>query len=158
MRLRFHTFYLLLITLWLSGCASLQPGYEPPTLEVTGVRFDPASGSALPRFLIGLRVINPNRQALHLDGISYNLYLQDQRVLTGVAGDLPVVAGYSDQMIEVGATPALLGGIRLLADLMNNPQQDSLNYRVEAKLDGGGLQWPVRVQESGRLPLLPSAR
>lgn len=155
MRARFYTCCLLLLGILLSGCAGLQPGYEPPTLEVTGVRLDPSSQGAVPRFLIGLRVINPNRQPLRLDGISYNLYLQDQRVLSGVARDLPTVAAYDDQTVEVGATPALLGGIRLLTELMNTPQLKMLDYRVEAKLDGGGLRWPVRVQEAGQLPLLP---
>lgn len=156
MRLRFHTFCLLLLGVLLSGCAGLQPGYEEPRLEVTGVRLDPSSRGAVPQFLIGLRVINPNRQSLRLDGISYNLYLQDQRVLSGVARDLPTVAGYADQVIEVSATPALFGSIRLLTELMNTPQVESLDYRVEAKLDGGGLRWPVRVEEEGLLPLMPT--
>ncbi|GAA0696168.1 hypothetical protein GCM10009104_25160 [Marinobacterium maritimum] len=155
MRLRFYTICLLMLGTLLSGCAGLQPGYEPPRLEVTGVRLDPSSRGAVPQFLIGLRVINPNRQSLQLDGISYNLYLQDQRVLSGVARDLPDVAGYGDQAIEVSATPALFGSIRLLTELMNSPQLKALDYRVEAKLDGGGLQWPVRVEEEGQLPLLP---
>jgi len=158
MRVRLYGICWLAIALLITGCASVQPGYEPPTLEITGVRFDPSSQGAVPQFLIGLRVINPNRQALHLSGISYNLYLQDQRVLSGVARDLPVVPGYADQAIEVSATPALFGGVRLLAELMNNPQLNALDYRVEAKLDSGGLQWPVRVQEQGQLPLGPAAR
>ncbi|MBA4503428.1 LEA type 2 family protein [Marinobacterium marinum] len=156
MRLRFYTICLLMFGVFLSGCAGLQPGYEPPTLEVTGVTLDPSSRGAVPQFLIGLRVINPNRQTLRLDGISYNLYLQNQRVLSGVARDLPAVAGYSDQAVEVSATPALFGGIRLLTELMNTPQIEALEYRVEAKLDGGGLRWPVRVEEKGQLPLLPT--
>ncbi|GAA0791325.1 LEA type 2 family protein [Marinobacterium sediminicola] len=156
MRLRFYTIGLMMLAALLAGCAGLQPGYEPPTLEVTGVRLDPSSRGAVPQFLIGLRVINPNRQSLRLDGISYNLYLQEQRVLSGVARDLPDVAGYSSRTIEVSATPALFGSIRLLSDLMNSPQIEALDYRVEAKLDGGGLQWPVRVEEQGRLPLMPA--
>ncbi len=155
MRLRFYTICLLMLGALLSGCAGLQPGREPPMLEVTGVRLDPSSRGAVPQFLIGLKVINPNRQSLRLDGISYNLYLQDQRVLSGVARDLPDVPGYADQTIEVSATPALFGGMRLLTELMSSPQLKALDYRVEAKLDGGGLQWPVRVEEEGQLPLLP---
>lgn len=155
MRLRFHLASLLALLMLLSGCAGLQPGYEAPTLEVTGVRLDPAARGAVPQFLIGLRVINPNRQTLRLDGISYQLYLQDQRVLSGVARDLPAVAGYDSALIEVSAVPALFGSLRLLNELLSMPQLEALRYRVEAKLDGGGLQWPVRVQDEGEVPLRP---
>ncbi|MBV0932423.1 LEA type 2 family protein [Marinobacterium weihaiense] len=155
---RFQLLPLMLFAVLLSGCAGLQPGYDAPTLEVTGVRLDPEAASGMPRFLIGLRVINPNRRALQLDGVSYNLYLQNQRVLSGVSSKIPQVAGYSDRNFEVAASPALFGSMRLLVDLMNQPQLDALEYRVEAKLDGGGLQWPVRVEDRGRLSLGPTAR
>ena len=155
MRFQQQSIVICLLALFLAGCAGLQPAREEPTVDVTGVRLDPSSQGAVPRFLICLRVLNPNRQPLVLDGIRYHLYLQEQRILSGVARDLPRVDGYSEQTFEVGATPALFGSVRLLQELATTPGLKALDYRVDVKLDSGGLQWPVSVERRGTLSLTP---
>lgn len=139
----------------MAGCASLQPTQEAPTVDVIGVRLDPNSQGAVPRFLISLRVLNPNRQTLALEGVRYHLYLQNQRVLSGVSNNLPSIPGYEEAALEVGATPALFGSVRLLQELASTPGLQELNYRVEVKLDSGGISWPVNVEREGKLSLSP---
>ncbi len=146
---------LLWITLVLAGCAGIQPNQEAPTVDVVGVRIDPQSQGTVPRFLISLRVLNPNRQTLALSGMSYHLYLQDQRILSGVSNNLPQIPGYEEATLEVGATPALFGSVRLLQELASTPGLQELNYRVEVKLDSGGISWPINVEREGKLSLRP---
>ncbi|MBP0048198.1 LEA type 2 family protein [Marinobacterium sp. AK62] len=147
--------WIVLLGLLLGGCASLQPGREAPVMDVVGVRLDPNSQGAVPRFLIRLRILNPNRQALVLEGVRYHLYLQEQRVLSGVTRDLPRIPGYAEETVEVGASPALFGSVRLLQEMATTPGLKALDYRVEVKLDSGGLSWPVEVEQTGRLSLSP---
>ncbi len=144
----------LLLLVLLAGCATMQPGYESPTVTVNHFRALPSEGSA-PRFEIGLRILNPNRTPLKLHGIAYDVRLEGHRLLAGVANDLPVVAPYGEADVALVAGVDLLGGLGLVGDLLRS-QRGSLTYRLEAKLDVGALQPAIRVDHEGMLSLGPS--
>ena len=79
---RFNFWVLLLF--FLSGCAGIQTGYDTPTVSLTSFRLIPGE-SIVPKFEIGLRIINPNRDALELDGLFYSITIEDNNILSGVA-------------------------------------------------------------------------
>jgi LEA14-like dessication related protein len=134
-----------------SGCATLGPDYETPAVNVSSIRALP-SESIVPRFEIGLHIVNPNRSALALQGIAYTLKLEGHKLLTGVANDLPTIEGYGEGEVTLVASTNLLGSIRLFTELMNaNP--DTITYDLEAKLDPGGIQPAIMVVESGEISL-----
>ena len=136
--------------LYLQGCAALS-NFETPSVTITSVRMVPSSG-AVPAFDIGLRVTNPNRNALRLQGISYTVSLAGNEVIEGVGRDFPVIEGYGQQDLTITATANLFAGIRLFSELLNSPR-DSVDYRVEARLDLGGLRPSLRVRDEGQLSL-----
>ena len=140
-------------TFILAGCAGLGPGYETPTVAVSSFKALPSEG-ALPSFAIGLRVINPNREALELQGVAYTVSLQGHKIIKGVANDLPVIDGYGEGEIVLTAAANLFAGIRLITDLMRG-DGDSLEFELEAKLDIGGFRPAIRVRESGEISLRP---
>lgn len=134
----------------LSACAALSPYEEDPAVTVTSFAMAPESNSTGPVFRVGLRVINPNRVELPLVGMSYRVDIQGQRVLTGAANELPVVPAYGSADFTVDLSPDLLGGLRLLGDLMANPTE-VFDYRFAARLDVGGWRPNIRVEEAGQL-------
>ncbi len=142
--------------LMIPGCATLQPDYETPTVTISTIRALPSEGIA-PRFEIGLHIINPNRGALKLYGIAYSLKLEGNKILTGVANDLPVIEGYGEGEVTLIATTSLLSSIRFLAELMN-VQPDTLAYELEAKLDLGWLRPNLHVGEKGAIRLSGQSR
>jgi LEA14-like dessication related protein len=140
-----------LILLVSSGCATLGPDYETPAVNVSSIRALP-SESIVPRFEIGLHIVNPNRSPLALQGIAYTLKLEGHKLLTGVANDLPTIEGYGEGEVTLVASTNLLGGIRFFTELMkSNP--DTITYDLEAKLDPGGIQPVINVVESGEFSL-----
>ncbi|MDX1482151.1 MAG: LEA type 2 family protein [Woeseiaceae bacterium] len=110
------------------------------------------SNGALPAFDIGLRVTNPNRNALRLQGISYTVSLEGNQVIEGVGRDFPVIEAYGQEDIRITASANLFAGIRLFSDLLRSPR-DSVDYTVEARLDLGGLRPSLRVRDEGSLSL-----
>lgn len=132
----------------LSACASLWSSYEKPQVSITSFSLAPESTRASPTFLIGLRVVNPNRAALPLQGMSYSLEVEDQRVLSGAEPNLPEVPGYGTAEFTINAVPDLLGSARLINQLLSG-RQDSLAYRFKAKFDVGGLLPYLTLEESG---------
>lgn len=135
----------------LGGCASLPTGFETPAVSVSSFRALPGEGVS-PRFRIALRIVNPNRTALRLQGVAYSVSLEGHKVLTGVANDLPVIDAYGEAEVVVIAAADLLSSVRLIADLMGQ-QRSTFNYQFAAKLDMGALLPPIRVLDQGQVSL-----
>jgi LEA14-like dessication related protein len=142
---------ILLTAMTIVACATLHPDYETPTVNVKAIRPLPSEHLA-PQFEIVLHIVNPNRTPLNLHGVACTLSLDGHDLLTGVASDLPTIAGYGDGDITLTATSSLLSGIRFFADLMQN-QRERIAYELTAKLDPGGLRPTIRISEKGEIDL-----
>ena len=130
-----------------AACGELKPDYETPTINVSYFRPLPGKGIA-PRFGIGLHVINPNDFALDIRGISYTVSLQGQKIVVGVARDLPTVPAYGEADIDLQAATDVISSIKLITGLMRDPQQ-VISYELDARLDIRGFARKVHVVREG---------
>ena len=142
-----------LIIILVTGCKTLQSDYETPSFIITDFRALPSEGIA-PRFEIGLHIINPNRTALELRGISYTVKLEGHKILTGVSNKLPVVEAYGENDVKLVATTGLFSSISLLADLMRE-QRNTLKYVLDVKMDIVGLRSNIHSRKEGDISLAP---
>jgi LEA14-like dessication related protein len=142
---------IVIVTILLAGCAGMRPGWETPTVTVKAVRAIPSDG-VLPEFEIDLHVVNPNREALKLVGVSYTVSLEGHELIQGVGNDLPVIDGYGEGDITLNASADLFAGVGLIRELMTS-QKDTLSYSFEAKLDPGALRPSIRVKDAGEVSL-----
>ena len=137
----------LLLLMLPAGCATLSPGFEEPSLQVNSIRLK-NSHSLAPEFEISLRVTNPNRDDLSIDGMTYTMNLAGNQVVSGAANDLPTIPGYGEAEVKIMATLSLLGGFKLLNDLMNE-YQESVGYEIIVKLDVGKFYPRITIQREG---------
>jgi len=137
--------------LLLGGCAGLPTSLDPPKVSMESFSSLPAESGA-PRFLIKLRVQNPNQQTLDIAGVSYSIALMGQEVVTGVSNDVPVIEGYSEGIVSLEANLKLFQLLRLLASL-GQAEANELTYRFTAKIDFKGLVPTQRVEEEGKISL-----
>jgi len=135
----------------LVSCATLDPDYEQPTVTLSSFRALPSEGM-VPTFEIGLRIINPNRQALNLEGVVYTIAVEGHELVKGVGKGFPTIEGYSEETLSLTASANLLAGIRFVGDMMQS-SGESLDYEFKAKLDTGGLSPSIRVSERGSFNL-----
>lgn len=135
-----------------SGCAGLQTSdYQDPAVSINTFKIVPSQGLA-PRFEIGLRIVNPNREALELKGIAYTIDIEGNRILTGAANDLPVIEAYSEGDVTLQASTDLFGGLGLITDLMKQ-KSDKVTYDLHVKLDAGSFRPLVHVDRTGEMSL-----
>ena len=148
-----HGFRLLFLAgvLLLSGCATNRADFDPPTVTVQSFRAVPGDGVA-PAFEIGLRVVNPNRDALKIEGLAYTIALEGRPLIAGVGKDLPAISGYSEEIITVSANASLYESLQLLGELAAEPRE-KLRYDLETKLDVGVFYPAIRVSQSGEIAL-----
>ena len=137
--------------LLLAGCASLTTPLDPPNVSMDSFSSLPSESGA-PRFLIKLRVQNPNEQTLDIAGVSYSIALMGQEVITGVSNEVPVIEGYSEGIVSLEANLKLFQLLRLLASL-GQAETDELTYRFTAKIDFKGLVPTQRVEQEGLISL-----
>jgi LEA14-like dessication related protein len=139
------------LLLLLSACAALRLDFEEPRVTVTSFRALPSEGIA-PRFEIGLHIINPNRSALKLHGLTYNVELEGQRILSGVSNQLPEIAAYGEGDVLLQASPDLFRTLNLFADLMTQPRE-SFRFKLQVLLDIGALLPKIRLEKTGEISL-----
>jgi len=149
------SFFLVVLLFLLSSCATLSPDYETPHLSVTSINMAPNTQGGSPRFLIGLEVVNPNRQALALRGMSYELEIEGHRILSGAKPDLPVIEAFSAERFVIEASADLLGSTRLISQILSG-QNRHLDYIFKARLDIGRRFPFLRIEEKGQLDLSPT--
>jgi LEA14-like dessication related protein len=135
----------------LVSCVPMLPGFEEPQVSLSRFRVLP-SNSMVPTFEIGLHIINPNRTALKLSGLSYTVELEGARILSGVSSQLPRIEAYGEGDILLEVRPDLFNTINLFSQLIQQPR-DSIDFKLEVLLDVGSL-WPkIRVEKSDQISL-----
>jgi LEA14-like dessication related protein len=144
--------FALIFTLILGGCASIDPNYEHPKVDVVGISKSNTDTAAL-QFTIQLRIVNPNAEPIHLKGLYYELSLDGIEVINGTANNIPPIEGYSDAIVSVSSAASLVNSVRLAARLMEASSYE-LPYELRAKL-GTTSKWmpATTVTETGMLPL-----
>lgn len=143
---------ILPIFLFLVACATIDPDYERPKVDVVGITKSETDTAAL-QFTIQLRIVNPNAETIRLDGLYYELSLDGIDVVTGTANNLPPIEGYSDAVVSVSSAASLVNSVRLASRLMNTTGNE-LPYELRAKL-GTSSRWmpATTVTETGMIPL-----
>ena len=140
---------LALTTLFLIACVTTPSDFEQPSVSVTS--FTPVSSTSIsPQFEIVLHIINPNREPLALEGLSYSISLDGNKVMSGVANDLPTIESYGEADIKLNASADLLGGFQLITGLMNE-NKEHIEYEFNAKLDVGVFKPRIEVSKKGTL-------
>jgi LEA14-like dessication related protein len=133
----------------LTACVTTPSDFEEPSLTVTS--FAPINSDSIsPRFEIVLHITNPNRDPLELEGVSYTIHLEGNKVMAGVANDLPTIEPYGEADVKLEATANLFGGFQLLTGLMNE-HKEHIEYEFNAKLDLGAFKPMIRVNKKGQL-------
>lgn len=149
--LRNSAFAALLV--FISACAGIGlSDFDEPEVELIGLEPLPSTGMEA-RFLVRLRVVNPNSIPLSIDGMSYEVFIRDSKVFTGVSNEALNVEAYSEATAELEVAASVFGSLALLKDLMSQPPDNGLPYRLNAKLSRSGIGGAIRVSREGTLSL-----
>lgn len=141
---------LVALLLLLNGCATLSLR-EPLQVSIAGLEPLPSEGLEA-RFLLKLRVQNPNDVALAYSGLSVDLDLEGRDFATGVtdvAGDVP---RFGESVVHIPVTVPVSAILYQILDLTRGKPVDGVEYRLRGRLGGMGIGG-VRFDTSGKLAL-----
>ncbi|MDD3329382.1 MAG: LEA type 2 family protein [Zoogloea sp.] len=119
----------------LGGCAGLRLGMQKPEVTVANIRL--LDGNLLEqRFLLTLRVMNPNTSEIAIEGLTFKVDLNGQPFAKGVGNQPVVVPRLGEAMVEVTATTGLGG---LLRQLKAFKGREKVDYRISGRLVTGNF-------------------
>jgi len=116
------------MALGLGACAGLMQKLEPPRVSLSGLEPE-EFGLFEQRYLLRLRVQNPNDVELPIAGMDFRLYLNGEEFASGVSDRQVTVPAFGEQLIEARVTSSLAGIIEQLRR-MNRTEEQVFSYRL----------------------------
>ena len=140
----------LCILFWLSGCAALT-GQEPLRVSVAGI--DPLQGAGLEmRFIVKLRIQNPNDSPVEYQGVSLRLDLNGQSFASGVSDQSGVVPRFGETVIDVPVTVPAFTAVRQAFAFAGSAEAGNIPYELHGRL-AGGFGGGTHFVDQGKLSL-----
>jgi LEA14-like dessication related protein len=132
-----------------AGCASLSGYGEPPRVNL--VDLQPEQMTLFEqRYLVQLRIQNPNPEPLDVTGMSYEVELNDRAFAEGVHGESFTVAPFGEQVIDVVLVSTLFSVIDQLQGLQTDGPK-SLRYRLSGTLSLKGSLTRLKFERTGEM-------
>jgi LEA14-like dessication related protein len=141
----------VLVFTGITACASLS-GREPVKVNVVNV--EPLTGQGLElRFMVKLRVQNPNDAPVEFDGIAIDLDVRGTDFASGVSDQRGTVPRFGELVLSVPVTVSASSVIKqALSFAMGN--REKLSYQLRGKLAGSGAGFGgLRFTSSGEMDL-----
>jgi LEA14-like dessication related protein len=103
----------LIFAATLTGCAGLPPGAQAPSVTIADLELGNA-GLFEQQFNVKLRIQNPNAEEFKVDGMAFDIEINDQPFAKGVGNQLVTVPRYGSAFMQVEAVSTLGGLVRQL--------------------------------------------
>ena len=132
----------------LSACSTFGQR-DPLRIDLVGLEPLPGQGMEM-RFMVKLRVQNPNDEPIGYNGIALDLDVNGQPLASGVSDQTGEVPRFGERVVSVPLTVSAFSAFRQAWGLSNNAPTRGMPYVVKGKL-AGGLFGTVRFSEKGTL-------
>ncbi len=140
-------FCLLILGFSLIGCSGLFRTMEPPRINLVNVT--PKEIKLFEQvFDLELRVQNPNEAALSINGLAFELEINDKRFATGVSNENVTVDGFSSLVIHAQAVTTSWGFLQQIAQLQRTGTPLG-TYRIRGAIYSGSPSVKLPFDNSG---------
>ena len=139
----------LAVAAMLAACAGLPFG-EPVNVHVVGLAPLPGQGME-GRFMLELRVQNPNDRSIDFDGVSIELEVRGSRLATGVSNERGTVPRFGEAVLSVPVSVPVSAMLRQALGFATG-DRSRVDYRLRGRLAISALG-AVPFSSSGELAL-----
>ena len=120
---------LLVAWLLLASCATVPPDIEPPRISITNLA--PKEFTMFEqRFDVQLRIQNPNQQDLGINGIRFDIELNEREFANGMSGEKLTVPRFGSQVLNAEVVTGTASFIRQFQEF-NKTGTNNLRYRLK---------------------------
>jgi LEA14-like dessication related protein len=122
----------VLVAAVLAGCAGLPPGAQAPSVTIADFGIGNA-GLFEQQFDLKLRIQNPNPEEFRVDGIAFELEINDQLFARGVGNQAVTVPRYGSGFMQVEAVSTLGSLVKQFARVAQDGKP-VFKYRIKGSL------------------------
>jgi LEA14-like dessication related protein len=139
----------------LAGCAAIPT--KAPEVDLADIGIGEV-GLLEQRFVMKLRVLNPNDVDIQIDGLAFELEVNGQAFARGVSNKAVTLPRLGEAMLEVDAVSSL-GSLLRQFDELGKGGREAIDYRIKGRLVTGSFgSLPFEHRGEVRLPRLPGER
>lgn len=140
----------LLLALALAGCAGLRGLDTPPQISL--VNLQPVQIRLFEqRYLVTIRILNPNPVALPIDGLEYAISINGSEFANGVSSQRVTVPAYGEKTLDLSVSSTLA---RLVDQIRRFGAGDgTLRYAISGSLELRGATGSLPFTQDGELDL-----
>lgn len=139
----------LILLLLIVGCTGLEQRQEPPRVNLVNLRILDVQLFEQ-RYGLTLRIINPDRSALSIKGISFEVELNGKEFAYGVSGEPVTVPAFGEETMEVEVVGTLFNVVDQLRELEQRSGKP-LEYRIHGKISISGGLFSIPFEQKGTL-------
>lgn len=144
------------MALLLAACATMT-GIEPPGITLAGLRVLEVKGFET-TFEVDLRVLNPNKTPLNIQGVECDLSLNDRHLAKGVANPAREIPAYGSEIVTVNVYASMLdlfgAAHRLIQGTQKTQPDEKWTYAIKGHLAmGDGWLGKIPFDAKGEIGL-----
>lgn len=133
------------------SCTWMQTTLERPRINIANVT--PREVKLFEQvFDLELRIQNPNDSALAVNGLAFELEINDRRFATGVSSQSVTIDRFSSEVIRVEALTTLWGFLQQIAE-MQRTGIPRVTYRLKGALYTGSPSIKLPFDDSGEIKI-----
>jgi LEA14-like dessication related protein len=140
------------MALFVAACSTMPKDFEPPRVHITDMT---AKDVAIfeQRFDVKLRIQNPNNTDLSINGLKFDIDLNEREFATGMSGQRLIVPRFGSEVVDVDIFTTLGSFLRQVQNLSSGSAQ-KVRYRLKgtAYVDSPGT-FKAPFDESGEIDL-----
>ena len=120
---------LLVAGLLLAACATVPPDIEPPKISIANIA--PKDFAIFEqRFDVQLRIQNPNEKDLGINGIRFDIDLNEKEFANGMSGEKVAIPRFGSQVMNVEVITGISSFLRQVQEL-NKAGAGKIRYRLK---------------------------
>ena len=126
---RFSKWSLFVAGLLLAACATVPPDIEPPKISIANIA--PKDFAIFEqRFDVQLRIQNPNEKDLGINGIRFDIDLNEKEFANGMSGEKVAIPRFGSQVMNVEVITGISSFLRQVQEL-NKAGAGKIRYRLK---------------------------
>ncbi|SFN74865.1 LEA14-like dessication related protein [Formivibrio citricus] len=143
--------FLIMASLLLSACAGVGSIVEKPSVSLAGIEIE-GLGLFEQRFLVSLRITNPNDVSVTMDGVDFNLDLNGEHFASGMSRETVTLPRLGETEVKLKVTTRLDMLWKQLKSLQNGERP--LGYHLTGRLYAPWIPGGMPFERKDELPAL----
>ena len=121
---------ILMVGMFFAACATAPPGIEAPKISIANIA--PKDFALFEqRFDVQLRIANPNEKELGLNGMRFDIDLNEREFANGMTGETVIIPRFGSQVVNVEIITSITSFLRQVQDLNKTGAGGKVTYRIK---------------------------